>query len=173
MKRMFGNGRYANVTATLALIVALGGTSYAAIKLPASSVGSKQLKKRAVTNSKLRASSVTSAKVKNGSLLSRDFRVGQLPAAATNVVTRVAGVAAVPPGAQRGTVVPCQAGEKALSGGLNQGGPSSSLIGLFMLVASEPITDGTFGIPTGWYVAARNTTNQPNGFLGFVICAKL
>ena len=28
---MFSNGRYANVTATLALIVALGGTSYAAV----------------------------------------------------------------------------------------------------------------------------------------------
>ena len=33
----------------LALIVALGGTSYAAIKLPANSVGTKQLKNKAVT----------------------------------------------------------------------------------------------------------------------------
>jgi len=40
MKRMFSNGRYANVTATLALIVALGGTSYAAVVLPRNSVGS-------------------------------------------------------------------------------------------------------------------------------------
>ena len=43
----------ANVVAYLALFVALGGTSYAAIKLPANSVGSKQIKKGAVTSKKL------------------------------------------------------------------------------------------------------------------------
>ena len=61
MKGMFSNGRYANVTATMALIVALGGTSYAAIALPANSVGSRQLKRDAVTNSKLDSGAVTSA----------------------------------------------------------------------------------------------------------------
>jgi hypothetical protein len=60
MKRIFGNGSYANVTATLALVVALGGTSYAAIKLP--------------------RNSVTSLQVKDRSLLKKDFRTGQLPA---------------------------------------------------------------------------------------------
>jgi len=35
---------YANVTATLALVIALGGTSYAAIKIPKNSVASKQVK---------------------------------------------------------------------------------------------------------------------------------
>jgi hypothetical protein len=44
---------YANVIATLALFVALGGVSYAATQLPANSVGSKQLKKGAVTPVKL------------------------------------------------------------------------------------------------------------------------
>ena len=51
MKRVFGNGRYASVTSTLALIVALGGTSYAAIKLPANSVGSNQIKNGGVAGS--------------------------------------------------------------------------------------------------------------------------
>jgi len=174
MKRIFDNGRYANVTATLALIVALGGTSYAAITLPAKSVGSKQLKNRAVTNSKLRASSVTSAKVKNGSLLSKDFKTGQLPAGppgATNVVVRVAGVANVPPGEQRSTVVSCQPGEKALSGGLNEGGPGPTFTDLFNVVASEPVAD-SLAVPTGWFVVAQNTSSSPNGFFGFVVCAK-
>ena len=53
----------------MALFVALGGASYAAIKLPASSVGSAQIKKNAVT----------SAKVKDRSLLATDFSTGQLP----------------------------------------------------------------------------------------------
>lgn len=39
---------YANVVATLALFVALGGVSYAAIVLPANSVGPKQLRPNAV-----------------------------------------------------------------------------------------------------------------------------
>ena len=76
---MFSNGRYANVTATMALIVALGGTSYAAIKLPANSVGSAQLKKQAVTNSKLRANAVTSGTVRNGSLRAKDFKAASSP----------------------------------------------------------------------------------------------
>jgi hypothetical protein len=47
--------RYADVTATLALIVALGGTSYAVTALPRDSVGTAQLKDRAVTRAKLAA----------------------------------------------------------------------------------------------------------------------
>src|SRR3954452_11344964 len=39
--------------ALLALFVALGGTSYAALTLPARSVGTKQLKSRAVTLAKI------------------------------------------------------------------------------------------------------------------------
>lgn len=61
---------FANVVSILALFIALGGTSYAAIKLPRNSVGSKQIKRDAITT----------AKVKDGSLLSGDFKAGQLPA---------------------------------------------------------------------------------------------
>jgi hypothetical protein len=57
-----------NTVAYLALFVALGGTSYAAAKLPAGSVGNRQLARGAVS----------SAKVKDGSLLVRDFRRNQL-----------------------------------------------------------------------------------------------
>jgi hypothetical protein len=52
-----------NVVAYLALFVALGGTSYAAIRLPAGSVGTKQLRKGAVTNRKLATGSVGAAKL--------------------------------------------------------------------------------------------------------------
>lgn len=45
---------YANVTATIALFVALGGTSYAAITLPRNSVGSAQIRTAAVTSSDVR-----------------------------------------------------------------------------------------------------------------------
>jgi hypothetical protein len=70
----------ATVIALIALVVAMGGTGYAAITLPKNSVGSKQLKKGSVTNAKLASNAVTTGKVKNGSLLKDDFAAGQLPA---------------------------------------------------------------------------------------------
>jgi hypothetical protein len=51
------------VLALVALFVALGGTSYAALSIPANSVGSKQLKKNAVTTKKIKNHAVTAAKI--------------------------------------------------------------------------------------------------------------
>jgi hypothetical protein len=61
---------YANVASSMALFLALGGVSYAAVVLPANSVGPKHIKKGAVT----------SAKVKNGSLTPADLKAGLLRA---------------------------------------------------------------------------------------------
>jgi hypothetical protein len=69
MDRIRRNFTSAHAIALIALMVALGGTGYAAFKLPKNSVGSKQIKKNAVT----------SVKVKNGSLKAGDFKKGQLP----------------------------------------------------------------------------------------------
>ena len=69
------------IVACLALLVALGGTSVAAVsQLARNSVGTPQLRNSAVTNPKLRNNAVNSAKVANRSLLRVDFRPGQLPA---------------------------------------------------------------------------------------------
>jgi len=59
---------YANVIASVALFIALGGGSYAALQVPRASVGTKQLKRNAVT----------SPKVNDGSLLLSDFNASQL-----------------------------------------------------------------------------------------------
>jgi hypothetical protein len=53
MHRLRRHLTYANVMATGAMFVALGGASYAAVTLPRNSVGAKQLKAHAVTPSKL------------------------------------------------------------------------------------------------------------------------
>lgn len=50
-----------NLVAYLALFVALGGTSYAAVKLPSNSVGSKQIAKDAVTGDKVKNRSLSDA----------------------------------------------------------------------------------------------------------------
>lgn len=53
----------------VALTVALGGSSYAAIKLPRNSVGNPQIRRSAVTGDK----------VQDGSLFANDFAAGQIP----------------------------------------------------------------------------------------------
>ena len=56
---------YANVTATMALFIALGGTSYAALTLPKNSVGSRQIRSGAVGASELKTGAVRSKDIKN------------------------------------------------------------------------------------------------------------
>lgn len=76
MQKIRGRLTYANVTATIALFVALGGVSYAATQLPKNSVGSKQIKNNAVTGAKIANGAVTGAKIQLSSL-------GTVPSAAT------------------------------------------------------------------------------------------
>lgn len=54
---------YANVMSTIAVFIALGGTSYAVVKLPRNSVG----------NAQLRTGAVSSSKVRDGSIAARDL----------------------------------------------------------------------------------------------------
>jgi hypothetical protein len=62
--------RYADVAATIALIMACGGTAYAAGVLPRHSVGTPQLKAGAVTTAKLHDASVTRSRLARGSVRS-------------------------------------------------------------------------------------------------------
>lgn len=59
---------YANITATIALFMALGGGAYAATQLPKNSVGSQQLKKDSVTGAKVRDGSLTGSDIDTASL---------------------------------------------------------------------------------------------------------
>jgi hypothetical protein len=118
------------IVACVALVVALGGVSYAAAVLPKNSVGAAQLQKKAVTTAKLRKSAVTGAKVKNGTLLAADFKAGQLPAGAQGPQGPKGDPGA--PGkdgaqgpAGRSALTPLQAGESQ-SGVFAVGGPSTA-----------------------------------------------
>jgi hypothetical protein len=68
MRRFGRRPSPALIVACVALLVALGGSSYAAIALAPNSVGTKQLRNNAVVSSK----------VKNRSLLRVDFKRGQV-----------------------------------------------------------------------------------------------
>ena len=66
---------YANVMATVAVFIALGGTSYA-LTVPRNSVGQAQLRSDSVGRSELRRGAVTSPAIRDRSLLLRDVSVG-------------------------------------------------------------------------------------------------
>jgi hypothetical protein len=167
MRRVFRPGRYADVASTLALIVALGGTSYAAVALPKNSVGNKQLK----------TSAVTSSKVEDRTLLSKDFKAGQLPAgprgsAGAPGPTGGRGVPGAPgvSGWERvhnatGVVdansstdveISCPSGKRVFGGGAYAPG--------LTLVSSFPASD------TSWIVGVRNATAGGAQFHYYVIC---
>ena len=60
---------YANVTATLALVLAIGGTSYAAV-----TINGKNIKNRTIAGKKLKKNAVTGAEV-------RESKLGKVPSA--------------------------------------------------------------------------------------------
>ena len=84
MRRLLRRPSPAMVVACISLLVALGGTSVAAVnQLGRNSVGTPQLRDGAVSNPKIRNNAINSAKVAPRSLLRSDFAPGQLPAGPT------------------------------------------------------------------------------------------
>ena len=77
---------YANVVASLALFVALGGVSYAATALPRGSVGPRQIRAEAVRTGKLADGAVTAEKLAKG-VRERLAPVGGTPAVTTTTPT--------------------------------------------------------------------------------------
>lgn len=111
----------------LALFVALGGTSYAAVKLPKDSVTAVQIKTGAVASSEIKNNSVASIDIKNGSLTAADF-AGGLPRGATGATgdTGAQGPQGAPgtPGANGSNGAPGTARAYALINPDNCGGGS-------------------------------------------------
>jgi hypothetical protein len=186
---------YGNVVATLALFIALGGTSYAALKLPRNSVGSAQIRNDAVT----------SAKVQNGSLLLDDFSAAQQAGlhgapgsqgapgpqgpkgdagpkgdqgptgapGATNVVVHTKDLGQLAAKATTTAKVTCSAGEHAIAGGASSTDDLLTIRQSFPLgVDPNPAVEGAS--PTGWSTVVINTstTIPVADVIGYVVCAK-
>lgn len=72
------------VVSMVALVVALGGTSYAAFQLPKNSVGTKQLKKHAVSGAKIKNGAVTASKIKKNAVTTAKIKNGAVTASKIN-----------------------------------------------------------------------------------------
>jgi hypothetical protein len=191
---------YANVMATVAVFVALGGSSYAAIALNKNSVKSTHIAKGQVKGSDIGRNAVTSAKVKDLSLLAADFRPGQLPAGPKGDTgaqgqkgdTGATGQPGSPglSGLQRvyvsgpstdsnspkNTVATCPAGKSAIGGGYDIVGakaPDASPNGLANVVADVVLP--TTGPPGSVYVEAweEEATALTWGVDAIAICANV
>jgi len=76
---------YANVMASIAVLIALSGSAYAALRVPPNSVGSRQLKAASVTTGKIANGAITAAKVAESSLTGAEINLpalGTVPQAA-------------------------------------------------------------------------------------------
>ena len=77
--RLRSHVSFANTMSLIAVFVAMGGTGYAAIKIPRNSVGASQIKSNAVTVKKVAKNAVNGSKVKDGSLTALDINLATLP----------------------------------------------------------------------------------------------
>ena len=181
------------VVALLALVVATGGTSYAAVTLAKNSVLSKHIKNGQVKTADLKDGAVTGAKVTDGSLAAGDFAAGQLPAGPagpagpkgatgaqgvpgpTNTVTVVASSGSIAPGSFGGATAQCPAGTQAIGGG-----PDMENVLTMVMTASFPLINNTnaFVLPNGqqgaataWRAFARNNGAAAATFKVVAVCA--
>jgi hypothetical protein len=188
-----GTPRFATVVALLALVIAMSGTSYAAVK-----INGKNIQKGSVAGSKLKADTVTGAQVDEASLAkvpaaAKADAATKADSATTATSATTAGTAGtagtvtslpndiVKSGAF-GTVttrsadtsiasmgsdfvdVDCLAGEQKLGGGAYfQGITSASLAQNSHLVYSQPDS-------TGWAARAYNGTGSAKTFTVYVLC---
>jgi hypothetical protein len=101
------------IVAFIALFIAIGGSSYAVTRLPAGSVGSKQLKKNAVTGAKVKNRSITAADIRVASLAGVASAVNATNATNAGHAAAAAGLDRVIYVNQPGTVGPATAPDPA------------------------------------------------------------
>jgi hypothetical protein len=120
------------VVACLALLVALSGSSVAAVnalgrntvgapQIKPNAVSTSELRNGAVTNAKLRANAVTGNKVRNHSLTAADFIAGTLPAGPQGPAGPAGPAGAAGPAGTIGPITVRQ-GSVAVPGGVAQNG---------------------------------------------------
>ena len=152
---------YANVTATAALFVALGGTSYAAFTLPRNSVGDKQI----------RAAAVRSSEVRDRSLRLRDLSLSARKALTGRRGAQGPTGASGPPGAPAVSYFAAVAGSGTFLRGNATSGGSAGAIGSYEIAFGTSVSGCAFSATLGTTDATtappgRITVNDRGGKIG-------
>ena len=165
----------AMVLAATALLVALGGTSIAAVsQIPRASVGAPQLKANAVTGAKIANNTITSIDVRNRSLRRVDFGQGQLPAGPAGAQgppglsarEQVSAESPLSSAAPKNVTVTCPTGKKVIGGGVELSGAGR---------ARATVTENTPMADNGWEAEAFEAvaTGQTWKIVVHAICANV
>jgi hypothetical protein len=160
---------YANVTSTLALMLALCGGAYAAGALPVNSVGSRQLKKNAVVGGKIARGAVDGSKVRDKSLTTADINQSfaapnathASSSAALDKVTYKSAAASVGAQSFNGATAACDAGQHVVGGGVKVDDPLNGL-----LVDGYPDAANT-----AWTARVWNANSPGGPAIGFTVYA--
>lgn len=198
LERIRSRLTYANVMATLALFIALSGSSYAAVKLSRNSVGAREIAANSVRRSEVARNAVGSEEVVNGSLRIRDF--GSIPtgpkgekgapgprgergpqgdrgpqgprgpSGGTNLAVRLGPSQDVPSPGEATLQAFCQAGEQAIAGGASFTPPEDTNFAQIASSYPGPAVEGAS--PLSWTVGVYNKTGNNTNiqFQSYVVC---
>jgi hypothetical protein len=147
MRRIREHLTYANVMATIAVFVALGGGAYALDGR--NSVDSGDIQRNAVKSSDIARGAVKGSEIANG-------RVG---AADLGRIIEVSNTIQIPANSNEGTLGQCPAGTQVISGGGFPGFNSGTLV---VFKAQD----------NNWRVDARNSANMPMALTAYAYCLK-
>ena len=142
------------VVAVIALIVAVGGTSYAALKLPAKSVGTVQIKDKAVTKAKVATDTLTGAQIKESTLAA-------VPAGGIDGLTFKSVTVSIPAGMGGPVPLKCASGLNAIAGGAELPHEPGSFLN-----DTHPVP------PDAWESVVANQTSSDVTVKLWVVCAK-
>jgi hypothetical protein len=166
-----------NVMATLAIFVAMGGTSFAALSLTG-----RDIRDNSLTGRDIRNSSITSADIKNRSLVAADFRGGSFPRGARGDAGAEGAEGPAGPRGERGPQG--DTGSRGPSGSEGPAGPvGPSHLDVFSrdsldsdLLTTAPVSIvSSVAQPAGQYELTAKVvvsrTGAPTGVDGGVTCA--
>jgi hypothetical protein len=179
------------VISIVALVVAMGGTSYGAFALPRNSVGTKQLRNGAVTTRKLANGAVTKAKlnlrgVTVPNALHAASATSATSAGSAGLATLAAGASSLrgvtivryagpsgfgisnPAGTQTHGVANCPAGLNAISGGSFSTSPNPGVNVNSSYPTRQSASDPE---PDAWAVDMNNNSGAAALFAVYVVCA--
>ena len=155
------------VLAAVGLLIALGGTGYAAVALPKDSVGTIQLRTGSVTSAKVRDGSLGLADLAPAARLALKGEKGDPGAAGVSGLEVVGASSIFDSNKSKTLVVRCPAGKRLIGGGAGAWGRAMIFVpdGL-VLSASQPY-DG------GWLAAAHESvpTEQEWFLQAHAVCA--